>query len=124
MRTEKRKHQRLEDIGKVNASDLCLFPGVLVDVSKLGCRVRFPASFLVNTDVEYELKISPVRFSCFEPFLIMARPIWQKTTDDSTEVGFTILHSPSFKKFDSYIEKLIEEKRNLESEQELLDGIK
>ncbi len=124
MKTEKRKHQRMEDIGKVEAPDLCHFPGVLVDVSKLGCRARFPISFLVNMDVEYELKISPVRFSCVDSFFIMARPIWQKATEDSTEVGFTILHSPSFKKFDSYVDKLITEKQNFETEQEFLDGIK
>ena len=49
--------------------------------------------------------------------------VWQKNTDDSTEIGFSVLHSPDLRKFDSYVEKLIEEKHEIESEQELLDGI-
>ena len=123
MKTEKRKNQRFEDMGKVEALDLCPFPGVFVDVSKVGCRVRFPTSFLANTDFEYEMKISPVRFNCYESFLIIVRPIWQKNTEDSTEIGFNVLHSPDFRKFDNYVEKLIEEKKEIESEEELLDGI-
>lgn len=123
MNTEKRKNQRFMDMGKVEAFDLCPFPGVFVDVSKKGCRVRFPTSFLVNTDSEFEMKISPVRFNCYDSFLILVRPIWQKTTEDFTEIGFNILHSPDFKKFDNYVEKLIEEKQEIELEQELLNGI-
>ena len=49
MIVDKRKHSRITEIGKVESQDLCLFPGVLVDVSKVGCRVRFPTSFLVDT---------------------------------------------------------------------------
>lgn len=123
MKIDKRKNQRFLDMGKVEALDLCPFPGVFVDVSKEGCRVRFPTSFLVNTDTEFEMKISPVRFNCYESFLIIVRPIWQKNTEDSTEIGFNVLHSPDFRKFDNYVEKLIEEKKEIESEEELLDGI-
>ena len=60
MKIEKRKHSRIEEIGKVESHNLCLFPGVLVDVSKVGCRVRFPDTFEVDVDIDYELKISPV----------------------------------------------------------------
>ncbi len=123
MIVDKRSHNRISEIGKVESNELCLFPGVLVDVSKAGCRVRFPASFLADIELDYELKISPVRHNFAEPFLIIARPIWQKTSEDSTEIGFSILRSPSSKKFDSYIDKLVEEKQILESEEELLDGI-
>ena len=56
--------------------------------------------------------------------MLIARPIWQKSTEDSTEIGFSILHSPSSKQFESYIDKLIEEQQILVSEQELLNGIK
>ena len=124
MKIEKRKHNRISEIGKVESQDLCIFPGVLVDVSKVGCRVRFPTSFLVDTDIDYEMKLSPVRHNFAEPLYIIARPIWQKTSDDSTEIGFTILHSPSSKKFDSYIDKLLEEMQSIEFEKELLNGIK
>ena len=96
----------------------------MVDVSKVGCRVRFPTSFLVDTDIDYEIKLSPVRHNFVEPFFIIARPIWQKTSEDSTEIGFSILRSPSSKKFDSYIDKLLEEMQSIESEKELLNGIK
>ena len=124
MIVDKRKHNRIAEIGKVESQDLCLFPGVLVDVSKVGCRVRFPTSFLVDTDIDYEIKLSPVRHNFVEPFFIIARPIWQKTSEDSTEIGFSILRSPSSKKFDSYIDKLLEEMQSIESEKELLNGIK
>lgn len=123
MRVEKRKNIRFDDIGKVESPELCLFSGVLVDVSKQGCRVRFPTSLEIDTEMDYELKISPVRYNCTDCFLIMARPIWHSSTDDFTEIGFAILHSPSLKKYDSYVDKLLEEKQNMDSEQELLDGI-
>ena len=124
MIVDKRKQSRIAEIGKVESQDLCLFPGVLVDVSKVGCRVRFPDTFEVDVDIDYELKISPVRHNFVTPFLLIARPIWQKSTEDSTEIGFSILHSPSSKQFESYIDKLIEEQQILVSEQELLNGIK
>ena len=123
MIVDKRKHNRITEIGKVESQDLCIFPGVLVDVSKVGCRVRFPTSFLVDTDLDYELKLSPVRHDFVDPLFITVKPVWQNASTDSTEVGFLILNSPSSKLFDAYIEKLIEEKESIESEQDLMDGI-
>lgn len=120
---DKRKHNRIAEIGKVESQDLCLFPGVLVDVSKVGCRVRFPSSFLVDTDMDYELKLSPVRQDFVDPLFITVKPVWQSSSLDSTEIGFSIINSQSGKLFESYIEKLIEEQQSIELEQDLMDGI-
>ena len=93
MIVDKRKHNRIAEIGKVESQDLCLFPGVLVDVSKVGCRVRFPTSFLVDTDIDYELKLSPVRQDFVDPLFITVKPVWQSSSLDSTEIGFSIINS-------------------------------
>jgi hypothetical protein len=77
----------------------------------------------VDTDNDYELKLSPVRHDFVDPLFITVKPIWQSSSPDSTEVGFSIINSPSSKKFDAYIEKLIEEQQSIESDQDLMDGI-
>ena len=123
MIVDKRKHSRIAEIGKIEAQDLCLFPGVLVDISKVGCRVRFPTSFLVDTDFDYELKLSSVRQDFVDPLFITVKPIWQNSSTDSTEIGFSIINSQNSKMFDAYIDKLIEEKESIESEQDFMDGI-
>ena len=123
MIVDKRKDSRISEIGKVESQDLCLFPGVLVDVSKNGCRVRFPTSFLVDTELEYELKLSSVRQDFVDPLFFTVKPIWQKSSTDSTEVGFSILNSQNSKMFNAFIEKLLDEKQRIESEQDFMDGI-
>ncbi|MBQ3826216.1 MAG: PilZ domain-containing protein [Spirochaetaceae bacterium] len=112
--TEERKDVRFEEIGRVDAPDLCALPGVLSDISASGCRVHFPIPVDVDfeEEKEYELKIYPSRANTDEIELLCV-PCWKsddENTNSETELGFKIIHSPGMKQLESYIHLLDEEK--------------
>lgn len=106
MQNEQRKDERFDDIGRVDAPDLCIFPGVLVDISLLGCRIRFPAVLSVDMESDFELKITSPRKGSNQSFSLIGHPQWTRQSDNSTEVGFRLLHSPGTRLLGKYIEKL------------------
>ena len=106
MQFEQRKDERFDDIGRVDAPELCVFPGVLVDISMLGCRIRFPASVTVDMDSDIDLKITSPRKGTTQSFSLIGHPKWIKEENGSTEVGFRLLRSPGSRLLYKYIEKL------------------
>jgi len=106
MQFEQRKDERFDDIGRVDAPELCVFPGVLVDISMLGCRIRFPASVSVDMDSDIDLKITSPRKGTTQSFNLIGHPKWIKEENGSTEVGFRLLRSPGSRLLYKYIEKL------------------
>ncbi len=101
---EKRRHPRFNVTGRVDAADLCIFPGILLDLSLGGCRVRFPIQVTVNPDEEYQLKL---KFSCdciSKSLTLLGRPAYVKTSD-STEIGFQFLRSPDSPGLKDFIEE-------------------
>ncbi len=106
MQFEQRKDERFDDIGRVDDPELCVFPGVLVDISMLGCRIRFPASISVDMDSDIDLKITSPRKGTMQSFSLIGHPKWIKEENGSTEVGFRFLRSPGSRLLYKYIEKL------------------
>ena len=121
MHSEQRKDIRFDDIGRVDAPDICVFPGVLVDISMLGCKIRFPASVQIDIDIDYEIKVTPARKDHCQPFTLIGHPMWQKVVDNTTELGFSILRSPSTRQLIQYIERLALEEADFQ-EEELING--
>ena len=118
MVVDKRKDERFDDIGRAEAHNLCALPGFLVDISMLGCRVRFPANFEVSTEKDVELKILTARKGSSQPITLIAHPQWSRSESDSTEIGFKFLRSPGTRELYKYIEKLALSAAEFEEENE------
>lgn len=120
MSLEHRKDERFEDIGRVDAQNLCVFPGVLVDISMLGCRIRFPSVFEVDMESDFELKITPARKYSLQNIKLIGHPQWVKHEGESTEVGFKLLRSPGTRMLGTYVQKLALAEAEFEEEEEML----
>lgn len=103
MALDQRTNTRFDDFGKVNAPDICVFPGILADISLTGCKIRFPAHIELDMECDYELKITPTRKNLGQPFMLIAHPQWISGENDSTEIGFKVLRSPGSKQLAQYV---------------------
>ena len=119
MFTEQRKDERIIDVGRVEAPELCVFPGILEDISMFGSKIRFPAPVDVELNMDVDLTISPSG-NTSQPLKIIAQPKWVKKEENSTEIGFKFLRSPGTRLLNAYIEKLALANAEFEEEEELL----
>jgi hypothetical protein len=119
MFTEQRKDERIIDVGRVEAPELCVFPGILEDISMFGSKIRFPAPVDVELNMDVDLTISPSG-NTSQPLKIIAQPKWVKKEGNSTEIGFKFLRSPGTRLLNAYIEKLALANAEFEEEEELL----
>ncbi|MGP1587754.1 MAG: PilZ domain-containing protein [Treponemataceae bacterium] len=124
MKCELRKKTRYKESGKVEISQICLFAGVLVDVSEHGCRVRFPAVLDADKDLDYEIKINFAKKEFSEPFVLIGNISWFENFNDFCEIGFKLLRSPSSKDFISYIKRIEKEMSVFNAETEFLQNLK
>jgi c-di-GMP-binding flagellar brake protein YcgR len=106
MRTDNRKCARYNSIGRIDAAEICLFPGMLLDISQCGCRGHFPNALNFDEENEYVLKIHPMHKKSGAAFLLIGKPVWQRRENSATVVGFEFLHSPDRKRLDAYINQL------------------
>jgi hypothetical protein len=106
MSDDNRKEVRYEDIGRVEAVDICALPGVLDDISLTGCRVHFPIPVTVDMENDYELKIRLSHKTMLTPLILICHPQWKKMNGNETEIGFQVLRSPDSPQLASYIELL------------------
>ena len=112
MRSDKRRIVRFTDVGRIDASEICVFPGILLDISQGGCKSRFPYSREFDLDCDYELRVFPAHKRNQRSFLLIAQPRWQRQEGQSTEIGFEFLHSPGVKALEAFLETLELEQRN------------
>lgn len=117
MDSEKRRDPRFEDVARVDIPDLCIFPGVLIDISQLGCKVRFSAELEPDMESDYELKITPAGKNSSEGFVLIVHPMWKSIDSGSSEIGFRILRSPGTR-------QLVQHVKNLQADQDLYDADK
>ncbi len=115
MSSENRQTPRYRDFARAWIGELSQFPGVLEDVSKTGCKVRFSHVFEVDTEREYLMTVHPARRTGVREFELLVRPAWVNERDNSLDVGFTILHSPGTRSHQDYVSLLSD------SEEELLE---
>ncbi|MBR7063881.1 MAG: PilZ domain-containing protein [Treponema sp.] len=111
-----KRQKRFNDIGKIEAPGLCALPGMLVNISKEGCKVRFPLSVAVDLENDYELTVFPTCVkSATDKFTVLCKPCWHKKCKGSTEIGFNILRCPEYHHVISYVSKLESSFQSLES---------
>lgn len=106
MGIDQRKGERFQEIGRVQCNELCVFPGIVSDISISGCKVRFPAILSVDTDEDYELSLSFTRIIKSSAIILIGRPVWFNLDSDSTEIGFKFLHSPGTRQLSELISTL------------------
>lgn len=104
-KNEQRRAKRFEEMVKVTVPNLSQFSGVLMDVSKTGCRIHFNLFLNIEMGTEYEIIIFPV-LAGESSFPLIGEPIWVQNTQKSTEIGFQFLRTTGIKVFEQYIDKL------------------
>lgn len=105
---ENRQEPRFRDFARARINELNQLPGYLEDVSRTGCRVRFPVPFTLDTDREYLLTVLPATHSGLKEFDLVVQPQWIRNDQDDFEIGFNVLHSPGTREFHRYVETLAE----------------
>lgn len=103
---DNRKAVRYDDIGRVDAPDICALPGVLDDISLTGCKVHFPIPVTIDMENDYELRIKPSQKPALNPLVLICHPQWKKESDNESEIGFQVLRSPDSPQLAAYIEVL------------------
>jgi hypothetical protein len=112
MYSDKRKLVRFMSIGRVDAEQICVFPGKLTNISQGGCRGCFPYVLQFDSETDYELKLIPAHKKNPQPFLLIGQPRWQRQDGQTTEIGFEFLHSPGGRQLAAYLEQLKKEERD------------
>ena len=105
---EKRSGGRYKDFARIDAPELCVLPGMLLDISKTGCRVKFPVPVHINKEDECELNIQPSCRQGLKPFSLTVRPVWADQPEDNNEAGFSIVGTSDFRRLSNYLDVLHE----------------
>lgn len=101
-----RKAERFEDFGKVENDEICVVSGILEDLSKNGIKVSYSVPPSVDADKEYEIKVRLSRLAD-EPFTLIAKPVRIFDGEEGKKyVGFSILPSKDYARFENYISLL------------------
>lgn len=111
MSTENRGAERFSDFAKVQADKLSRLPGILQDLSRTGCRVKFSHVDSVDSSSEFTMIITPAPEYGMNAFEIVVKPVWTVQSADSCKIGFTVLHSVGTRDYIRYIEKLSDANR-------------
>ena len=111
-----RRFERFNTFARVEAPDICQIHGSLADISKSGCKVRFPLSLTIDMDLDYTLKIKFTQMDKSLLFVLICHPQWLKEDDGSTLIGFEFLRSPDTARFNDYIQKLSDDEMDLKND--------
>lgn len=109
-----RKSTRFDDIGRVDAPQICALPGVLDNISQEGCKIHYTFPVVIDLDNDYEIRISPARTSgsSGRPFTLLCHPQWVREDKGSTEIGLSILRSKDYSRLAEYIKQLDSDAQN------------
>ena len=102
MHENERLSQRFEDIGRFLAPDLCALPGILENISREGCKIRYQYPVTLDVESDYEAKITFAR-AASGTFTLLCHPQWVHEDGNNTEIGFKILPSTDYSRLASYI---------------------
>lgn len=108
MSEENRQDTRYQEIGRVDAPEICALNGILDDISETGCKVHFPCSVKVNPENEYTLKFTLSRYPEQAPLVLICKPVWINEEETETQIGFQHLFSPDEARLHEYISHLEE----------------
>ncbi len=118
---EHRVGERYADFARIEAPELCVLPGVLVNISKTGCCVRFPIPVESRQDSLCEIRIQPCCKAGLKPFRVMAKQIWKICGAPNSELGFSFVNSMDPARLKNYLDVL--RKDSFDPEEELLQEL-
>ena len=110
MDNDNRKAERFQDFARVEAKKISKLPGILQDLSKTGCRIKFSHNVTIDTSSEFSITITPSPMYKMPEFEIIVKPVWTVASVDSCKIGFTVLNSVGTRDYLRYIEKLAKAK--------------
>lgn len=106
MEQERRRHPRFCDVGRVDAPEVCMFPGVLQDVSICGCRVEFPMQVDIDMEREYMIRFTPTAEKQLAPFSVRAHPVRLERGESNSVIAFSLMPSSSSHMIETYVDRL------------------
>ena len=117
MNVFRKRQPRYNDVGKIEAPQICALPGMLVNISKDGCKVRFPFAIALDLEDDYELNVFLASKQAENArFSLLCHPCWHKISRTSTEIGFSILRCPDYHNVSQYVKKLEDNSNEAEYE--------
>ena len=119
MMDEQRVDKRFDDIGRIEAENLCPLAGVLDNISLNGCKVHYKFPVSVDLENDYKARITFARDASNGGLSLLCRPKWTRKTNDGTEIGFKILPSADSARLAEYIKKLGLEENGKELSEEI-----
>ncbi|MBQ5999486.1 MAG: PilZ domain-containing protein [Treponema sp.] len=122
MNSKERLSQRFEDMGRFFAEDICALPGILENISREGCKIRYQFPVTVDMDCDYDVKITFAR-AASDSFVLVCHPQWIHEEGNYTEIGFRILPSTDYTRLASYINQLEEESTADDIDIQLSDSV-
>ena len=109
MKNYKRNSERFDDFAKIICPELCIVNGSLTDISDDGFKAEFNAPCDVDKEKEYKIQLRLSRINA-EPLSLLARPMWSKSSDGKTSIGFSILRSKDSVRLAQYMKTLKDDK--------------
>ena len=100
---ENRKETRYNEIGHVNAAELCPIAAILDNISCNGCKIHYTFPVVVDLEAEYDLKVAPLHFTDSTPLHLLCKPQWVNEVGGSTYIGFQVLYSPDANRLNNFI---------------------
>lgn len=122
MNSKERHSQRFEDMGRFFASDLCALPGIVENISREGCKIRYQFPVTVDVDYDYDVKITFAR-AASDSFQLVCHPQWVREDGKFTEIGFKILPSTDYSRLAVYINQLEEDSTADDIDIQLSDSV-
>ena len=106
MDSEIRQDERFEDIGRIEAPQICPLAGVLDNISLGGCKVHYTVPVVVDLENDYEVNITFARAASDGSLELTCHPQWAREVNGTTEIGFKVLPCKGTARLAKYIEDL------------------
>lgn len=114
MSDENRAATRYNDIGRIVCEEMSPLPGILVNISRTGCKVHFPLVITPDAENEYEVSVMLPKKYNESPLKMMVQVQWIRDAENATDIGLKFLFSPDSARFNKYVAELEQEKQDSE----------
>lgn len=106
MCAKRREATRYDVVGRVECEELAAFPGSIVDLSSVGCKIHYSTPVTVSKEAEYKVLIKLSGQDMADSLELICQPVWVSENKESTDMGMKFLHSPDTDLLNQYIKIL------------------
>lgn len=111
MKSDTRKTERFDDMGRVDIPAVSPMSGVLDNISTSGCKIHYQFPVTVSEGEDLEISIIFARAAMDGPVKLLCHAKWIKVEDGCTEIGLKFLPSRELVHIYEYIEELNQEEK-------------